>query len=311
MLSHVLLITTWRCDLKCAHCLQGHPDTRYDFPLDILPQLLTDVRQFGAKHTSLTGGEPHLHPQFNQMINTIAEMGFTWNYATNGQQLEPYKPLLEKYGDQLRGVTLSLDGATAKTHNAIRGHKGAFERVLEAIRFYVDLDLDIKVKTNTCINQVNKDEVEEIIQLGEELGIDEMRFAGVIPAPLNEDLRLTEAENIAFFERLGELNEETEMVVSTTSALYTRGGISFCSIANLRTVFVNAKGEMIFCCDTQGYGAVVGSLYETPLPDLIKKWIGIAADLKSHRTDRIAAGKMGEGFDTCVFCNNYLDGRVG
>lgn len=62
MINALVIITTLRCDQTCAHCLQGHPDERPDFPLDIYAKLLRDARPFGAKLISFSGGEPRLHP---------------------------------------------------------------------------------------------------------------------------------------------------------------------------------------------------------------------------------------------------------
>lgn len=77
MLTHLVIVTTLRCDLKCEHCLRGFPKERPDFPLELLDKLLTEAMPFGARHVALTGGEPHLHPRFEQMVDTIVRYGYT------------------------------------------------------------------------------------------------------------------------------------------------------------------------------------------------------------------------------------------
>jgi hypothetical protein len=69
----------------------------------------------------------------------------------------------------------------------------------------------------------------------------------------------------------------------------------------------NPRGEMMFCCDIDHEGALVGSLRNHSLPELIRIWLEQSAKLQVHRAERISIGKMGELFDTCAFCNYYFE----
>lgn len=99
MLTNLALITTTRCDLKCQHCLRGFPKERPDFPIELLDKLLIEAIPFGVKHVGLTGGEPHLHPQFEQIVEKIVSYGYTWHFVSHGQRTEPYLPIMERYRD--------------------------------------------------------------------------------------------------------------------------------------------------------------------------------------------------------------------
>jgi MoaA/NifB/PqqE/SkfB family radical SAM enzyme len=120
MLSHITIIAAMRCDLKCAHCLRGFPKECPDFPMDLLDKLLTEALPFGAKHVAITGGEPHLHPDFEAMVDKIVAYGYTWHFVTNCQRTEPYLRVMEKHKDKVSHVAVSIDGATAETHDEIR-----------------------------------------------------------------------------------------------------------------------------------------------------------------------------------------------
>jgi molybdenum cofactor biosynthesis enzyme MoaA len=74
--------------------LPGRPD----FPLELLPRLLEEAQIFGVRHVTLTGGEPHLHTQFIELVSAIVRCRYTWNFVSNGQQTQPYLPVLERYG---------------------------------------------------------------------------------------------------------------------------------------------------------------------------------------------------------------------
>ncbi len=306
MLSHLVLINTLRCDLKCTHCLRGFPYERPDFPLDLLDKLLTEALPFGANHVALTGGEPHLHPEFDALVDKIVAYGYTWHFVTNGQQTEPYLRVLEKHREAVSHVTVSMDGATAETHDELRRRTGAFERAVAAVREYVSRGC--KVRLSSTLNQKNKGEAAALLDLARELGACGINFAGTIPTEWNADLILNDRESLELYQQLVQLRESSGFPIHTVSSLYTRGGVNFCGNLNLRELVFNPRGELIFCCDTTESGAVTGSLREHSLAELVKLWLTQSHKLQAERAERIAAGNMGEKFDTCAFCNGNLTG---
>lgn len=203
------------------------------------------------------------------MVRLTVENGYSWNTVSNGQKVEPLLEILEKYGEHCTKILFSLDGATPEVHDAIRQKKGAFERLGGSVRAV--LEQGYEVNLTSCLNQKNKHQLEDLIKLGESWGVKEMKFAGVIPVPGNESLRLSDAENLALFERIIELNENTPLKIHTTSALYTRGGVEFCFVLSLNKLAFNAKGEMLFCCDAQQPVSMIGSLRDHALENLMAK----------------------------------------
>jgi MoaA/NifB/PqqE/SkfB family radical SAM enzyme len=304
MIDFLCIKTTMRCDLKCEHCANGFPENRLDFPIELLDKLLVEALPFGASHVALTGGESYLHPQFGKMVDTIVRYGYEWHFVSNGQHTEPYLPLLQKYRDKVTHVTLSIDGATARTHDDIRERKGAFERVTTAAREYVAAGFLLKI--NSSLNQKNKSEVQGLITLADELGATELKLGGTIPAPWNGHLVLSDEESFEIYEQVNTLREKTKLKIKTTSNLYTRGGVNFCSNLNLHGISINSRGQLIFCCDTINEGAVIGSLREHSFSKLVELWLEKSAALQRERTKQIANGNMNAGYDTCAFCNQYL-----
>jgi MoaA/NifB/PqqE/SkfB family radical SAM enzyme len=301
MLNNIAIITTLRCDLKCQHCLRGYPKERPDFPMDLLDKLLTEAMPFGAKHVGLTGGEPHLHPEFGKMVEKIIAYGYTWHFVSNGQRTEPYLSLMERFRDKFKSVSISLDGAVAKTHDEIRQKKGAFNQAVASIKKYVQAGFVVKI--GMTLNRKNKNEVEAMVGLAKELGIRRVGFAGTIPTSWNQDLLLGNSESLELYEQITSLRQNADIEINTVSSLFTRGGVNFCRILNLQELTFNPLGELIFCCDTIENGAAIGSLHEHSFAELVKLWLAQSASLQVQRAERIATGNMGNGFDTCAFCN--------
>jgi len=52
---------------------------------------------------------------------------------------------------------------------------------------------------------------------------------------------------------------------------------------------------------------VIGSLRENALDVILKKWLAVSTKLQEERIERIHKGTMGDGFDSCAFCNHFLD----
>jgi MoaA/NifB/PqqE/SkfB family radical SAM enzyme len=304
MLTKLAILTTRRCNLHCAHCLRGYPEERRDFPLELLPHLLEDARPFGVRHVALTGGEPGLHPRFAGFVDKIVAAGYTWNFVTNGLAVEPYLAPLERFKENLTHISLSLDGANHETHDAIRCRQGAFAALMQSIDHYKTMG--VKLRFNATINRLNKGELQGMVKLAECLGVDSVFFGSAIPTPWNEKLVLTDQETLEVYKQLKEIGKKAAVLIRSFSSLHTRGGVNFCGNLNLEEITINAKGEVIFCCDTIKDGAVVGSLASEPFTALVRRWLQISTALQLERLDNIATGMMDDGFDACTFCNNFL-----
>ncbi len=308
MLNQITIINTLRCDLKCQHCLRGFPKERPDFPMDLLDKLLTEALPFGAKHMALTGGEPHMHPEFETMVDKIVAYGYTWHFVSNGQRTEPYLRVMEKYKDKVSHVALSIDGATAETHDEIRNQKGAFEKVVASAKEYVKRGYRVRVCTS--LNKKNKNELEGILKLARDIGAYAINLAGTTPTSWNTHLVLNDQESQELYFRIVKLRETSKLHIRIPSSLYTGGGVDFCIALHLRELIFNSHGEMLFCCETDQGDAITGSLHNHSMVELIKLWLKQSGEIQSARAQYIAIGKIGEKFDTCAFCNTHFLGEM-
>jgi MoaA/NifB/PqqE/SkfB family radical SAM enzyme len=199
-----------------------------------------------------------------------------------------------------------LDGADSATDDSIRG-RNTFERATATARHFTAQGIPVRI--SITLNQKNKGQVKALVDLATELQANHVVFAGTIPTPWNQDLVLGDDDSMAIFAQLQELQETERIEIRNVSSLHACGGVSFCGNLAMRELAFEPSGEMRFCCDTTGRGAIVGSLFDQPLSKLIEAWLRIATDLQIERARCIAAGQMGEGFDTCTFCNEHFARR--
>jgi len=111
---------TTHCTLHCRHCpwLQ---DSRPDLPTERWKELIREVRDRGARHLVMEGGEPALREDLQELITFAQRLGMKVTLATNATRpLDQYTP------DRF---LISIDGL-AETHDRLRG-SGAFARLLE------------------------------------------------------------------------------------------------------------------------------------------------------------------------------------
>jgi len=304
MLTKLILITTYRCDLHCQHCLQGFPREHLDFPVELLEKLLTEAMPFGARQVNLTGGEAHLHPQFEYIVETIAGYGYTWGLISHGQRTEPYLPSMKKFRKQFKSVSLSLDGAMPELQDELRGQQGAFERVTSSVKTYVDNGFEVWIKTS--LNQKNKMQLEEFVEIAANLRAKGIMFAGTIPFAWNQHLLLSDEEALELYNKIISLRPHAPVELKTSSALYTRGGVNFCQVLNLSNITISPRGNFDFCCDVHQPKGAIGSLRDNSFSKLVQTWLKNSARLQNKRAEQIASGMMGERFDTCAFCNDYF-----
>lgn len=93
---------------------------------------MTAIEKIGAKpHFLFTGGEPTLHPQLYDFLETVDRGGYSSQLMTNGTRIkEENAQRLAKLG-HLTKVQVSLESADPATHDSIYG-AGLYRRVLKA-----------------------------------------------------------------------------------------------------------------------------------------------------------------------------------
>jgi len=149
-----------------------------------------------AYSLKVTGGEPTLHPQFQEIILDIDKRGIPYTVFTNGRWQNPRELIdLLKSVSNCTGLLISLHGATPEAHEAFSGVPGSFEETIHNIRLAVDSGLT--VVTSTVITSHNWDEIETIADLAKDLGADHAvfsRYSGpCLPLVEPTDEQLTEA----------------------------------------------------------------------------------------------------------------------
>jgi len=122
---------TYQCNCRCQMCQRWNDPRRDELSIDEYDQIAGDLHALGSHQISVSGGEPLVRGDVFQIIASFAQRGMSVNLCTNGL-------LLKKYAAEVRDsgvtcVTVSLDGASAASHDKIRGIPGSYKKIEEGI----------------------------------------------------------------------------------------------------------------------------------------------------------------------------------
>lgn len=121
------------CNLGCMHCCEesGH-HIPGEMTKDETFNFLRQVREMNIPYVAISGGEPLLHPDLFEVVEFIREGGMSLKVETNGEFIDD--KVVDRFAKLgLRSVQISLDGATAKTHEVLR-LKGNWKRSHDAVK---------------------------------------------------------------------------------------------------------------------------------------------------------------------------------
>jgi MoaA/NifB/PqqE/SkfB family radical SAM enzyme len=195
---------TRRCNLACAHCYISAGSwhaAASELPTATCHRILDEVLEVSpAPVLILSGGEPLLRDDLEELAAHAAEGGATVVVGTNGTRLDDQRidSLMEA---GVRGVAVSIDSLDATYHDRFRHGDGALEDTLAAVERLGRHGLDFIVQTS--VTRGNRHELAGLAAWSAERGAVSFNVYFLVPTGRGEGMRgLTPAEND---EVLGEL----------------------------------------------------------------------------------------------------------
>ena len=180
--------TTRRCNLACAHCRAAAGKGPYPGELTTAEgkALLADIAALGQVVVILTGGEPLLREDIFELAAYGTSLGHRMVMAVNGTLLTPeIARRLKEVG--IQRLSISLDGATAASHDRLRQVSGAFAGALQGIQILKEAGLPFQI--NTTVIADNREELPAISALAERLGAAAHHVFVLVPTGRGEDIK--------------------------------------------------------------------------------------------------------------------------
>ncbi|MBN1876661.1 MAG: radical SAM protein [Anaerolineae bacterium] len=268
------ILVTGECNLHCLHCLQSLRATTC-LDSSIIFRLLQEANELGAEEVLLSGGEPTVHPQILRIIGHIKDLGMKYSMNTNGQN---FKALLQACSILPPShFTVSLDGATQDSNDAIRG-PGAFSKAVFTLRLMGSLGQKARIQSVLTKNVIP--EIQKMIQLAINLGIDGLVFAVPMPTErlISMNLLPTAREIHLAISKITTIRRQysSELSIAVYGTMTNHARLSpfeVCDNLRMRELSVDWHGNLVLCCQLAGYpyneNEVIASLFNKSLRDCL------------------------------------------
>jgi radical SAM protein len=133
--------------------------------------LLESVKALGPPTPMLilTGGDLLMRPDLDQLIGYARDLGIRVAVSPSVTPLLT-KDRLKWFVDMgIKGISISLDGASAAVHDGIRGVPGTFDETLKRLKEAADLGM--RVQINSAVMRSTVNDLPDIVRLMKDLGV--------------------------------------------------------------------------------------------------------------------------------------------
>lgn len=134
---------TNRCNLRCYHCyVESGVESKNELSFEEIKELCISFKNKGGTHISLTGGEPTLREDFEDIVLHASGIGLKVSIFSNGCLWTEEK--IKRLPKNIEGIQISLDGYDEKSNSVVRG-KGEFNKALNTIDLFVKNGVKVKI----------------------------------------------------------------------------------------------------------------------------------------------------------------------
>ena len=173
------LAITPRCPCNCWHCSFSDRSKQDVLSFDRLRKTISDVQDMGTSVIGLTGGEPLLRDDLEDIIASIDKRSMPLMFTTGYDLTRKRVQRLKKAGLEIPVV--SLDHYTPGIHDSGRRKKGMFNHALNAIKLFQDEGLYVAVSFVPGKPLVSdRQAIFKVIEFFKNLGINDMRLTSPI-----------------------------------------------------------------------------------------------------------------------------------
>ena len=287
----------YTCNFNCVHCaikkVQGNNGNKRSLTPKDVAQLSRQADELGLARFVITGGEPLVFKDFDEVVAAIDPDKFYINCDTNGWFLDEARAKhLKEIG--VDRIQLSIDSLDAKEHDEFRRSPGSHERAMKAADTALKAGLQIFVQTVVTMQRLYTDEFVEFIKYFND------KCIGVF---------VTYAKPVGYWERnydslvsredMKYMSDVLEKKYKVFTHLTPAYGLNMGCIAVKGMFSVTQFGDVLPCPYIH---TSIGNILNEPLKDIIYRGLGIKY--------------FGEHVDTCLiaedmdFIKNYVEKSI-
>jgi len=180
----VPLVMSWNvtreCNMKCSHCYINAAEGKLQKELTTQEgkKLIDQISEVSHPLLILSGGEPLMRSDIFELIEYGVSKGLKMGLGSNGSLIDDQ--VARKLKDAgIATVSISIDSNIPKQHDEFRGIEGAWEKAVNACQAL--RKNNVLVQVNTTLTHENYDQVDDIMTLAEEIGVENFHLFFLVP----------------------------------------------------------------------------------------------------------------------------------
>lgn len=242
----VQMVVTRRCNLTCGYCNE-YDDFSPPIPLETLKKQIDHIADLGTLVLTMTGGEPFIHPQLDEICAHAVSRGMIVTTISNAY------PITERWIGRMNRAGLSLIQISVDNIEPNEWSQKSWSKIkkkLELLKEHAKFKVNVNAVLGSCMPDETRRVVREAADLGfymtvglmhNELGQIEPGLAGDQLSSLFVEMR--GQSNKSFFHQFGEGWED---------AMLRDGASPWKCRAGARYLYVDEKGMVSYCSQRRG-----------------------------------------------------------
>jgi len=180
----VPLVMSWNvtreCNMKCSHCYINATEKKLSNELSTQEgkDLIDQICHVSKPLLILSGGEPLLRPDIYELIRYGSTKGLKMGLGSNGSLIDDMVAAKLKAAG-IATVSISLDSHIPAQHDEFRGVAGSWEKAVNACKALKRNN--VLVQVNTTLTQQNYNQIDDIMSLAEEIGVENFHLFFLVP----------------------------------------------------------------------------------------------------------------------------------
>jgi len=164
---------TSKCPYRCPHCLYGKRK-KEDLSTNKILDLINEIKGLGTAILGITGGEPMLRLDLEEIISAASPELATIVYSTGYNLNKKRAEKLFKAG--VDWITIGIESTDADFQDRVRGEKGSYHTGINAIKICRETGIYTAIGTIGTREKMNSGELNRIYNLANSLDVEEMRL---------------------------------------------------------------------------------------------------------------------------------------
>ena len=271
--ERIYIEITPRCNFNCISCPRDYANVDYpDLSFENLKKILNNLVNT-IKIINFTGfGEVSLHKEFSKFLEYTKSKRFIIEHTSNASIFNV------KNLDFIDSILFSLDGIK-KVKNIRKGIKdSAIDNIIKSVEYKNKHNLSTNISINMVLAYYTVDEIEDMFEFCEKIGIDHLNLATFVNSPSLYGTKLFDSfeeiikKNLKVinYKKIVDLYVKNDYSFSLTIK-YPRKSLKGSCIYPFRDFQINSKGELVLCCRTIVNPIVFGNLTQEKMDEILQK----------------------------------------